>query len=119
MFKDKGRAVTWLVAGAILGVPLRLVLDAGFGDDMVLLGAVNAVGWFVLGLTSGKWGSKVARLRVGLGAFGVAAFSSWATLAFHGATAAGEILIAFIEAAFGLLIAVIGHLVTMPRGRDL
>lgn len=119
MVSDRGRTATWLVGGAILGIPLRLALDSGLDGDMVLLGAVNAAGWFVLGLASGRWGSRIARLRAGLGAIGVAAFSSWASLAIHGITSAGDILIAFIEVAFGLVIAVIGHLVTMPRGRDL
>ena len=119
MFRDSGRAAAWLIGGAIPGILVGLALDAGLGGEMVLLGAVDAVGWFALGLVSGKWGSRVACLRMGLVAFGVAAFSSWASLALHGITATGDILIAFIEVGFGLLIAVIGHLVSMPRERDL
>lgn len=109
----------WIIGGALLGAPVGLALGAGFGDEMVLLGAINAVGWFVLGMASGRWGSRITLLRAGLGAFGVAAFTSWVSLAFHGIDVTGDILIAVIEVAFGMILAVIGHLVTMPRGRDL
>ncbi len=114
---DRGRAAALVVVGIILGVPVRLGLDAWVGREMVLLGAINTTGWFLLGLTSGKWGHRVEGLWMGLGAFGVAAFSSWASLATQGISVAADTLIATIEVAFGLLVAVIGHLMTMPRDR--
>ena len=86
---------------------------------MVLLGAISAVGWFVLGLASGQWGSRIVQLRAGLGAFGVAAFTSGVSLALHGIDVFGDILVALVEVTFGMTMAVIGHLVAMPRGRDL
>ncbi len=116
MFDVRGSVAVWLVLGVLLGAPMGLGLDAKLGHEMVLLGAVNAVGWFLLGMASGRWGSRMRRFRVFLAALGVGAFSSWASLTVHGVSAPGDVLIAFIEVAFGMTLAVVGHLVTMPKG---
>lgn len=108
-----------VILGLVLGAPVGLALDAVLGYEMVVLGAVNAVGWFGLGLASGRWGSRVRGMQALLAGIGVAGFSSWAPLILNGPESTGAILIAFVEVAFGFLFAVLGHLVTMPRGRDL
>ena len=119
MISKERRAMAGVLGGVLLGAPLGLTLDAGLGHEMVVLGAINAVGWFLLGLASGRWGSRIVGLRLFLGMLGAAAFSSWASLAFHGIRASGGVVIAVIEVVFGLSMAVIGHLVSMPRDRDL
>lgn len=108
-----------IILGLVLGAPLGLALHAVLGHEMVVLGGLNAVGWFGLGLASGRWGSRVQGLRAFLLTVGVAAFTSWVPLVVHGAENPGAVLIAVIEVGFGFLFAVLGHLVTMPRGRDL
>lgn len=116
---DWTRALPGVALGGILGAPLGPALSASLGHEMVALGAINAAGWFGLGLISGRWGARMSGFRALLATFGVAAFSSWGTLALHGSDTTAAFLIAFIEVVFGFLLAVVGHLVTMSKGRDL
>lgn len=113
------RLLTAFVVGVALGTPLGLALNAVLGHEMVALGAVNAAGWFGLGAVSGRWGEGLYGVRGLLAGIGVAGFSSLAPLVLRGPENTGAVLVAVMEVVFGFLLAVIGHLVTMPRGSDL
>lgn len=113
------RPVAIVVGAGALGTVVRLGLHALLGDEMVVLAAVNVVGWFILGLILGRYGMRVRQLWLFMVVFGLTAFTSWMTLLINGISVAGDIVVAFIEVIFGLVFAGIGHIITMPRGPDL
>lgn len=119
MFGEWIKPLAVIVGAGVLGTYARFGLDDWLGEEVVALAAVNMVGWFLLGLVSGRYGSRVRRLPLFLLALGVTAFTSWMPLAIHRNLMAGDVIVAFLEMAFGLAFAGVGHLVTMPRGPDL
>lgn len=112
-------SVTAMVVGGAVGVAVGVGLGAWLGDEVVALAAVRAIGWFLLGVASGRCGERVTNLRRVLLAFGVAAGTSWTSLVVAGVTSSGQVLVALIEVAIGLMFALIGHLIAMPKGPDL
>lgn len=109
-----------MIAGAgALGTAVGLGLNAWLGEEVVALAAAKMVGWFLLGLVSGRFGSRMRQARLFLFVLGITAFTSWMSMASHGISVTGDVVVAFIEAAFGLIFAGMGHLITMPRGPDL
>ena len=108
-----------VVGAGSLGTAARLGLDASLGGEVVALTAVNVLGWFLLGLLSGRYGSRVSQLRLLMVVLGITAFTSLMSLVIDGITATGDVVVAFIEVLFGLMFGGIGHLITMPRGPDL
>lgn len=111
-----------LVAAVValgLGTALRLTLVAWIGDEPVALAAVNLLGWLLLGLVSGRWGLRVLWLRHFLSVLGIAAFTSWLSLAENETPTVGGVLVAFIELVIGMLVALVGHLLGRPRVPDL
>ncbi len=113
------RPVAAIVGGGAIGAAVGLGLDALWGDEVVALAAIRAIGWFLLGIVSGRWGLKVAKLQLFLLAFAIAGLTSWTSLAVVGVTASGEVLVAFIEVAIGAMFAIIGHLISMTKRPDL
>lgn len=109
---------TVAVAGA-LGTVLRLGLVAGLGHEMVALAAVNILAWSLMGLVSGRYGSRLRHLRLFMVVLGITGFTSCMSLIIDGSTTAGEGLAALFEVFLGLAFAGIGHLFTMRRGPDL
>ncbi len=113
------RPVAATVGGGAIGVVLGLGLDAWLGAEMVALAAVRSIGWFLLGLVSGRWGSRITNLRLLLLILAVTGLTSWTSLAVHGVTTSGQVVVAFIDVAIGGMFAFIGHLIAMPKGPDL
>lgn len=103
------------VVALLLGTVLRLTLVEWLGDEPVALAAVNLLGWFLLGLASGRWSLRVLWLRHFLSVLGFVAFTSWISLGESGTSTMAEVLVAFIELVVGLLIAVGGHMLGRPR----
>lgn len=104
-----------VVVGGVLGAALRFGLLHRIGDEVVALGAVNAIGCFLIGVASGLMGpyASTARLFLFFGALG--AFTSWASL-WQGVVPA-DILIAFIETFVGAIFVGLGHLGGMKLRR--
>lgn len=113
------RPVAAVVGGGAVGVALGLGLDAWLGDEMVALAAVRTIGWFLLGVASGRWGSRLPQLRLAMVVLAVTGLTSWTSLALHGVTMSGQVLVAFIEVAISAVFALMGHLLSMPKGPDL
>lgn len=108
-----------VVVALLVGTVIRRSLEAWLGDEPVVLAAVNLLGWFVVGLSFGRWGLRVWWLRHFVSVVGFVGFTSLITLAESGTATGGEVLIAVIELVIGLLVALIGNLLGRPRGPDL
>ena len=119
MFYHWIKPVAAVIAGGVVGVAVALALDVSLGDEMVALAAVRSIGWFLLGVASGRWGSRVPQLRLALVVLAVTGLTSLTSLVLHGVAASGEVLVAFIEVVIGWMFAGIGHLIAMPKGPDL
>ncbi len=106
-----------IFAGGVLGTALRLGLLRLIGDEVVALGAANAIGCVLIGLISGLLGphASAARLFLAVGAIG--AFTSWSSLALQAINMPAGILIAFIETFVGAIFAGVGHLGGMKLRR--
>ena len=113
----------WVKAGVIfvggaLGTALRVALLSLTGHEVIVLAAINLVGCLLLGLTSGIYGPRITLARLFLAVGGVAAFTSWSTLALQSLSLAG-VLVAIMETFFGVIIAGLGHLAGWKiRGGD-
>lgn len=104
----------WMKAGVILaswalGTALRVLLLGVTGREVILLAAINLVGCLLLGLISGIYGPRIRIARLVLAVGGVAAFTSWSTLALEPLTFA-RVLVSIMETFFGAIIAGLGHL---------
>lgn len=102
--------VAAIFAGGFLGTAARVTLLEATDNEPVALGAVNLVGCLVLGVISGVFGQRVTVLRLFLAVGGVAAFTSWSSLALQGIGSPGMVIIVIAETIAGVVVAGLGHL---------
>lgn len=119
MNNDWIRFVLAIVGGGAIGAVVGLGLDAWLGEEEVALAALRSIGWFLLGIASGRWGSRVTGLRPFILGVALTGFTSWLLLLLRGPSNVGDVVVAVVELAIGLVFAAIGHLIAMPKGPDL
>ena len=107
-------------AGGFLGTGARFGVLELVDHDVVALAVVNLLGCLALGLISGAYGQRVTVLRAFLAIGGVAAFTSWSSLALQGVAGPGSVAVVVAEVAAGVAMAGLGHLVALRirRRRD-
>ena len=103
--------VAVIFVGGFLGTAARVGLLDALDSEPVALGAANLLGCLMLGLISGYFGPRVTLLRLFLAVGGVAAFTSWSSLALQGIESPGAVVIVLAETVAGIVMAGLGHLV--------
>lgn len=113
------KRIKWFIAiftGGAIGASTRAGLVALFEDSLIGLAIVNVVGALLLGLISGFQAPQSTTLRLFLVTGGIAAFTSWSSLAIQGITSpthflavAGEFIIGVGAAGLGYLIGLHGR----------
>ena len=102
--------VAVIFAGGFLGTAARVALLGLVGHEHVALGVVNVLGCLAIGLISGCFGPRVTLWRLFLAVGGVAAFTSWSSLALQGMESFGAVIIVVAETIVGVVAAGLGHL---------
>lgn len=102
--------VAAIFAGGFLGTAARVALLELMDNEPVALGAVNLLGCLLFGLISGVFGKRVTVVRLFLAVGGVAAFTSWSSLALQGVENPGMVIIVIAETIAGVIVAGLGHL---------
>lgn len=102
-----------IFAGGVVGTACRALLLGAFEQQTVTLAVVNLTGCLMIGVVSGWWGARTSLLRLFLAVGGVAAFTSWSSLALQGIHDPVGTVIVVAEALVGVAVAGLGHLLGM------